>query len=586
MINLAEFHFIRPYCLLALIPVIGTVILLLKNKLDQGNWSQVCDTALLPFVLQQKPNNKKRWRLSISAFSSVLAVLALAGPTWEQLPIPVFRNDAALVIALDLSRSMDATDIKPSRLSLARFKIADILKQRKVGQTALLVYAGDVFTVTPLTEDSETIASQISVLNTEIMPTQGSNTLLAIKKASNLLKQTGLQSGDILLITDGVDMANSNEIITALAGYHLSILGVGTSKGAPIKAQAGFVKDNQGNIIIPKLNNSSLFKLANKGNGLYKTISSDDSDIEAILNQLDKTIGQASQKDNHLLIDQWHEKGPWLLLLILPLVALSFRKGFILILIFLLPYPKMANALEWNDWWQTQDQQAQQAFKQDNFEQAAEQFNHRQWKAAAQYKNNQFEQAVESLQDTQTADGLYNKGNALAHLGKLQEAIDAYKKSLQINPNNEDAKYNQEQIEKLLEKQQQQTQQSGDDGENSEQQNSEQSSTEQNEGQQNSAQNSTETNEEQQNNATETSDEPHEDDEKTDAKQLTDKENPDDETPEQTQNSQKPESDSETSEYNELRQAHEQWLKRIPDDHGGLLKRKFKYQYRQRRRNK
>lgn len=568
MMNLAEFHFIRPYCLLALIPVIGTVILLLKNKLDQGNWSQVCDASLLPFVLQQKPNNKKRWGLSISAFSSILVVFALAGPTWERLPIPVFRNDAALVIALDLSRSMDATDTKPSRLSLARFKIADILKQRKVGQTALLVYAGDAFTVTPLTEDSETIASQISALSTEIMPTQGSNTLLAIKKASKLLKQTGLQSGDILLVTDGVDIANTDKIITALAGYRLSILGVGTPEGAPIKAQAGFVKDNQGNIIIPKLDNSSLFQLATKGKGLYKTISSDDSDIEAILNQLDKAIGQESQEDNHLLIDQWHEKGPWLLLLILPLAALSFRKGFILILIFLLPHPKMANALEWNDWWQTQDQQAQQAFKQDNFQQAAEQFNHLQWKATAQYKSGQFEQAVESLQDTQTADGLYNKGNALAQSGRLQEAIDSYKESLQINPDNEDAIYNQKQVEKLLEKQQQ-TQQSGDDEANSEQQDSAQSNAEKNEGQQN--------------NSTEASNEQHEDDEKSDSKQLTDKENPDDETPEQAQDSQKPEQepDSETSEYNELRQAQEQWLNRIPDDPAGLLRRKFKHQYRQ-----
>ncbi len=178
--NFTEFHFIRPYWLLALIPAIAVLILLLRGKLNQGNWSQVCDAELLPFVLQDRVANQSRFSLFLAMFSSLLVIFALAGPTWEKIPAPVFRNQAALVIALDLSHSMDANDIKPSRLIRARYKINDILKQRKDGQTALLVYAGDAFTVTPLTDDNETIASQISALTTGIMPRQGSNALLAL----------------------------------------------------------------------------------------------------------------------------------------------------------------------------------------------------------------------------------------------------------------------------------------------------------------------------------------------------------------------------------------------------------------------
>ena len=127
--NLAEFHFIRPYWLLALIPAIALLISLVKNKLNQGNWSNVCDADLLPYILQQKPVHKKhRWSLSVGALACLLAIFSLAGPTWERLPSPVFRNDAALVIVLDLSMSMDANDIKPSRLAKARFKITDIFK--------------------------------------------------------------------------------------------------------------------------------------------------------------------------------------------------------------------------------------------------------------------------------------------------------------------------------------------------------------------------------------------------------------------------------------------------------------------------
>ena len=174
--NLAEFHFIRPFWLLAFIPYTVILVLMWRNKLRNGNWSAVCDPALLPFILQEKVVNQSRWPLTSAALAAVLVIIALAGPTWQRLPSPVFRNDLAVVIALDLSRSMDAGDIKPSRLIRARYKIADILKRRKDGQTALLVYAGDAFTVTPLTDDTETIASQLEALNTDIMPSQGSDT--------------------------------------------------------------------------------------------------------------------------------------------------------------------------------------------------------------------------------------------------------------------------------------------------------------------------------------------------------------------------------------------------------------------------
>ena len=223
---------------------------------------------------------------------------------------------------------MDASDIKPSRLSLARYKIADILKQRKDGQTALIVYAGDAFTVTPLTEDTETIASLISSLTTDIMPAQGSNTVSAIEKSVALMKQAGLQRGDILLVTDGVDLDNSIKAVESLAGYHLSVLGVGTAEGAPIKmAEGGFLKDAQGSIVLPKLNDGELSKLAKVGHGIYRRISNDDADINALLNQLNSPVEKAGTVNDNLLINQWNEQGPWLLLAVLPLVALSFRKG-------------------------------------------------------------------------------------------------------------------------------------------------------------------------------------------------------------------------------------------------------------------
>lgn len=592
--NFAEFHFIRPYWLLALIPAIAMTMFLLKNKLNQGNWANVCDAELLPFVLQEKSIPHSRWTLSTGAIASVLVIIAIAGPTWERLPSPVFRNDAALVIALDLSQSMNASDVKPSRLSRARFKIADILKQRKDGQTALLVYAGDAFTVTPLTEDTQTISSQLSALTTEIMPSQGNNTHLALEKAVELLKQSGLQTGEILLVTDEVNYDKTIDNVESLANYHLSILGVGTTEGAPIKmAQGGFLKDTQGNIVLPKLNSNELARLASKGKGLYKTISDSDSDIEALIKQFDKPTEKSGNADNDLLIDQWNEKGPWLLLLALPLVALQFRKGLLsFAFICLLPFPEPSYALEWKDLWQTQDQQAQQAFKQGNYQQAAEQFESAQWKAAAEYKAGQFDKSTDTLKQDKSATGLYNKGNALAKSGKLKEALEAYKQALEKNPANEDAKYNKEQVEKELEKQsEQQNQQQGDDNQKSDQQDSEKKDQQGDQPDQSGEQDKQNRSEPDTDSDSSSDSKPPEEQKSADNNKADESESePSEQAKAEQQQDDKEAKENEAqqaaqpAEFDESKQASEQWLNRIPDDPAGLLKRKFKYQYGQRGR--
>jgi len=589
--NLADFHFIRPYWLLAVIPYLAILILLLRNKLSQGNWSAVCDAALLPYLLQEKPVNQSRWPLTAGAVAALLVIIALAGPTWERLPSPVFRNDSALVIALDLSRSMDAADIKPSRLIMARYKIADILKQRKDGQTALLVYAGDAFTVTPLTDDTETIDSQLSALNTDIMPSQGSDTALVLEKAVELFKQAGLQKGQILLVTDGVDVDKTLPTVKSLDKYQLSILGVGTDDGAPIALpDGGFLKDERGTIVVPKLNSNELTKLAQAGNGLYQTITANDADIQAVLASVDKSVEQQGKQNDNVLLDQWADKGPWLLLLVLPLAALTFRKDLLCFaLLLILPLPKNSYALGWQDLWQTKDQQAQQAYKKQDFAEAAKNFKNPDWKAAAHYKAGEYDKALENLKNSKSASSSYNQGNALAKAGQLEEAIKAYEKALAINPNDADAKHNKDVVEKELEKQKQQNQQKddkqqskGDSEKNKEGEQSEKSD------QQKSDQNKTEEKPEQK---PEQKQSDQQQSEENQQQNQADEKKPEDEKPQQA------EQDKETAKEqaneqapvkaeptDEQQQANEQWLKRIPDDPAGLLKRKFKYQYGQRGR--
>ncbi len=594
--NLADFHFIRPYWLLAIIPFVVMVTLMLRNKLSQGNWSAVCDAELLPFLLQEKAVNPSRWVLTTGAFAALLVIIALAGPTWQRLPSPVFRNESALVIALDLSRSMDAEDIKPSRLIRARYKIADILKQRKDGQTALLVYAGAAFTVTPLTDDTETIDSQLSALTTDIMPSEGNNTSIVLEKAVELFKQSGLQKGQILLVTDSVDSDKTLATVKALDNYTLSILGVGTTEGAPVALpEGGFLKDEQGTIVVPKLDTSALAKLAQAGKGVYQTITANDADIQTLLSAADKPVQQEGKENKNLLLDQWEDKGPWLLLLVLPLAALSFRKGLLCVgLLLLLPLPKNSYAFEWQDLWQNKDQQAQQAYKNNQFEQAANLFKNPDWKAASHYKAGEYDKALDSLKVNQTALSAYNQGNALAQSGQLEEAVKAYEKALTLNPDDADAKYNKALVEKELEKQKQEQKPQDKKQDDKQQQSKENSdpkksddksekSEEQKAAEQKPEQ-SDEKKSEQQKADEQKADEDKEQQKKPEekkpdteqAKQAEQKKDEGKEQPEPTPADAKP--------SDEQQQANEQWLKRIPDDPAGLLKRKFKYQYGQRER--
>lgn len=603
--NLAEFHFIRPFWLLALLPYLVLLVMLAKSRLSHGNWTAVCDAALLPFLLQDRTISQNRWPLILGATAAFLSIVALAGPAWERIPTPVFRNDSALVIVLDLSHSMDAADIAPSRLVMARYKIADILKQRKDGQTALIVYAGDAFTVTPLTNDTDTIDNQLAALTTSIMPADGDNLSVALEKAKQLFTQAGLQKGQILLLTDGGQTDDALARANSLDTYQLLVLGVGTPDGAPIALDAGgFLKDDQGNILVDKLNAGSLEKLAQSGNGAYQQITQDDTDIKNLLATVDLQAREKGEKNENLLLDQWRDKGPWLLLLVLPLAALCFRKGLLTVaFILLLPLPKNSYAIElnkvWQDLWQTKDQQGQQAYQQGDYTKAAELFNNPDWKAAAHYKSGAFDKALENLKKNPNVNNLYNQGNALAQSGQLKEALDAYKQALKLNPDDADTKYNKELVEKELEKQQQQNQQNKDDQQDTKKnQEQDKSSNKPEQTGQDKNQDNNKDKEEQGNQKPEQKPEQSQEstENQADKKESAEKDKQENkpETAKADPSKQpEPQKDDKTPDANaarpldtmsnEEKQANEQWLKRIPDDPAGLLRRKFKYQYEQQR---
>ncbi len=600
-------HFIRPWWLLAIIPLILLCILLFRQVANNSNWQKIVDPILLKHLLQQDTiRQARRWPVVALFLTGLLSILAIAGPAWERLPQPVFREDAALVLILDLSKSMDARDTSISRLERARFKTADILKQRSEGQTALIVYAADAFTVTPLTDDTNTIISQLPALTTGLMPAQGSNLPRALALATELLKQAGQSSGQVLLITDGVALPAAVDAAKTLRdnGYSLSIIGVGTTAGAPIPTNDGMLKDALGNIVIPRLHPQLLTTVALAGNGHYASMSIDDSDIQQL--GINTFKGGTSQQQQDQTTDVWREVGPWLLLPVVLLASFAFRRGALLLMfIMVLPLPRPVHAFEWRDMWSTQNQQAQLLMQHQLPAQAAEKFADPDWKASAQYQAGDYQQALQHYQSQLGTEAKYNQGNSLARLGKFEQAIKAYDKVLETSPEHADAIYNRKLVKEQLKQQEQQQDQQQDkeqSDENSEQQESDEQSKpedQQSDSQQDESSSSDESSAE--NNPGQDDEQSTEDQQKSDDEQTAEDEQSSEEDPsaedqqQQADNEQESaESDPENAEApeqasaeeslspDEQQQATDQWLRRIPDDPSGLLRRKFKYQYSQR----
>ncbi len=570
-----EFHFLRPWWLLALLPALIFVLAMWRMNNALSAWDKAIDKDLLPFLLDRSRGAAQRTPLWMLFGAWALSALALAGPVWEKLPQPVQQREDALVIVLDLSLSMFARDHVPSRLDLAKRKLRDILALRDEGQTALVVYAGDAHAVMPLTDDVITIEALVPSLSPNIMPLFGSNPMAAMDLAIELLDNVEASEGSILLMTDGISGFDQELLITRQLEekpYELLVMGIGTEEGAPILTSDGnFLTDQQGAVVVPTLNRNVLESLANRVGGRYHDIQLSNSDLSYLLTD-PNLLDDPQLSDVEEEFDVWYETGPWLLLLIAPLAALGFRRGWLFSALLavtalsLAPAPA-ANAQTWSALWNTPDQRGARAFANDEHARAAELFEARPWQGAAHYRAENYEAAVAAFSAVDTADGHYNRGNALALSGNYAEAIAAYDLTLATEPEHQDALHNKEIVEQLLQQQQSEQGENQEGNEDSEQ----------------SDQNSDQQSEQDQENSDQQDQQSQEGDQNQQQEQQQNQA-PEDQENSESNSEQNTPSDNSNEEFEE-QQSLEQWLRRIEDDPGELLERKFRFQYRQRQLN-
>ena len=614
--KMAAFHFLRPEWLWGLLPLAGLLVFLAKRGANAHAWESVCDAHLLPHVLVGTTGAKSRSPIILLGLGWTLALVALAGPVWSQLPQPVFRAESALVLVLDVSRSMDAQDVAPSRLTRAKHKILDILHARQEGQTALVIFAGESFVVSPLTDDARTMKTLVQTLETNIMPVQGSRPDLALKMGNELLEQAGIPGGDLLLVMDGDAELETLETIKQVAskGRKISVLGVGTEDGAPIPEKGGFVKDETGAIVVTKLDPTSLQAAARAGGGRFASLSLDDRDLDYVLPSVDGMKVLTTTTPTQRTTNSWREEGPWLVVVLLAVVLPAFRRGWLGVVLAFILLPQITQAFSWENVWERSDQQAMKALEQEDPKKAANLFEQPDWKGIAHYRAGDYEHAEQAFSGIDSPDAHYNRGNALAKLGKYPEAMASYQAALTEQPDHGDAQHNLEVLKKLLKDQQSQPSQrsesqfsdesskdnlqageQGSQDQQSQEQASEKNDQDETRSQSGSKQDGNENEkgpagstqdsldnakQSEESESQSPSQDSQENTDPSDIAQPSPGENEKDADPQERLASAS-QSES-TRDDQKSQQALQQWLRRIPDDPGGLLRRKFLLEHRRR----
>ncbi|NIP16766.1 MAG: VWA domain-containing protein [Xanthomonadales bacterium] len=550
MNGMLPIHFIRPLWLL-LVPLAVVLPLAWRHfRRPSGDWARVCDPHLLRWLSVGRPGDRPgRLGALFSMLALVLTAVALAGPSWQKLPDTSFSARDARVLVLDLSASMLAEDFRPNRLTQARFRLSDMLAETREGQMGLVAYAGDAYVVSPLTSDMNTIANMLPALQPDIMPVAGSRADRAMLLAAELLERAGMQRGEILLISDSADASDAATAgDLAGRGIRTSVLAVGTPDGAPIPSGNGFVSDAGGSVVITRLDTDALVRVAEAGGGRFSVLEAGG----AAPTPWRDGDGSAFALRDDALGERWKDVGPWLVLLLLPAAAAGFRRG----LLFVLPLvilPGMlasapAQAGVWDDLWRSRDQQARDALEAQDAEAAAALAENPELSGEAWYRSGDYQQAQQAWSRAESEDAHYNRGNALARAGEFEQAIAAYDAALEQNPEMEDALFNRALVEELMKQQEQEQQQQNQENQGEQGEQSEQSESDSEQEGEESDQQDSESQEEQN----------------------------------EQQSQEQSEQEMEQTWSEEDAQAMEQWLRRIPDDPGGLLRRKFRSQHQRR----
>lgn len=426
-----NFHFLRPWWLTALLLPAALLWLSYRSGDIRDQWKSMIAPHLLDSLVVNGNGGSRIRPAWFLATAMAFAAIAAAGPTWERETPPFVEDTAPLVIAVDLSATMDAIDITPSRLERAKLKVRDVMAQRRGARTAIIAYAGTAHLVLPFTEDASLVETYAEALATRIMPVGGKDSSRPLHLAEELLTREDT-SGTVLFMTDGVEQ-KAFDAFKHETGNGIIVLGIGTAAGGPVKApNGGFLSDASGGRMIAKLDLEGLKKLQAQTDAAVATITDDDTDVRWITQRIRANFALKQAKEGA----RWHDMGWWAVFPLVVLYAASFRRGWVvrivgLFLAIRMMAPTGAEAAGLTDMWLTPDQQGRLAYERGDYAAAAAHFGDPMWRGVSLYRAQKYAEAVDAFAAIDTAESWYDQGNALLYLGRLEEAVAAYRKALE-----------------------------------------------------------------------------------------------------------------------------------------------------------
>lgn len=426
MEDLAAFHFLRPLWLLALVPLVW-VWWVSRPKRAAATPDQDGVAPHLARALEVGSARPQRiYPIDGVALLGVCLALAVAGPTWSRLPNPLVAETAPLVVALKVTPSMDASDLAPSRLERARFKILDVIAARAGARTALVAYAGSAHQVAPLTEDPGILQPLVQSLTPQTMPVEGADAGAALALAEGIL--SGAETpGAVLFVLDDLNPAD----VAALGGSRFPLV---------------FLVAAPADIALPQLEQVS--------GATVLRISADDQDVRQIERQLRSAQAAALVDDERL---QWNDRGWWLAWPAALIAAFWFRRGWtmrwamVALTLTVLHAPGAARADGWRDWFLTPDQQGRLAYQDKRYAEASERFIDPMWKGMAHYKAGQYEEAAEVFGGLETAEAAFAQGMAQIKGRQYRPAVASFQTALQRRPDYPEAARNLEVAQAIVE---------------------------------------------------------------------------------------------------------------------------------------
>lgn len=326
-------HFIRPEFAWLVLPWLLLFWWFVRKNRIASAWESECDAHLLPKILKTDGRKQTRFfEIAVMIFF-LLNVVVLMGPSWHKKEVEVFQLPHASVLVVDLSMKMQTKDVSgQARMTWAQMKVREFTKRLSANLVGLVVFSDDAFVLSPMTEDSETIAHILPELSPAVMPVDGGNIVKAMNEAQKVLSNSNLSKGDILFFTSSTADAKAIKKASELnrKGFRVSVLGIGSREGAPYygASESNYQEDEKGQPIIAKLDEVSLKKLAKAGGGVYQSVTLDNHDIDRLLD-LDGLTAKEEKVKSENRVSIWRDDGRYGLVLAILIMLAFFSRRFI-----------------------------------------------------------------------------------------------------------------------------------------------------------------------------------------------------------------------------------------------------------------